>query len=703
MPKTHYYNLIPFANIPLSSSQKYTYSSENKLILGQEVEVKFSNKKTRAIVWEKIQKKPNFRILKIQKIISQIVVLNKQQKKLAEWISRYYWCPLGIILKTIAIKQSIRLLKNKKFQSLLLKKEQRTAIKINRLALQLTQPQKKAIKTITTTDNLDQKKSSAFLLFGATGSGKTEVYLRVIEKILKEEHKHTLSPAKQVIILVPEISLTPQAIERYTARFPGLIAVLHSRQNKTERFKEWLKIKLGKARIIIGPRSAIFAPIKNLGLIVLDEEHDSSFKQSDLAPRYDARAVAQKLASLHHCPIIFGSATPSINIFHYTQKNLAKSSLQNRLQKQITLLNLPQRIQKSRRIKRVTEMPSVQIIDLRHELKQGNFSIFSKILQEKIKYALLNKKQVLLFINRRGASSFVICRKCGWVDQCKRCAVPLVYHFPLYSQKIRERMICHHCGLTSIPQIQCKACKSKYIKYLGAGTQKAETEISNIFPKARIARMDRDTTKHKGSHAKIYQDFKNHKIDILIGTQMITKGWDLPAVDLVGILSADSGLHLPDFRACEKIFELLTQVAGRAGRGQTRGEVILQTYSPLHFVIQKAKEHNYLEFFEQEIKARKKLNYPPFSRLIKLVFQDPRLWYVEKEAKKLGQFLKTIITKNNLPIEVLGPAPMFINRLYNKFRWQIVLKILNKNMNLAPLLTKIPLKWKIDIDPESLL
>ena len=428
-------------------------------------------------------------------------------------------------------------------------------------------------------------KYNKFLIHGVTGSGKTEIYLQLVEQILMD--------GKDSIVLVPEISLTPQTIDRFVGRFGDLVAVLHSRLSYGERFDQWRRIKEGKVKIVVGARSAVFAPFNNLGLIIIDEEHESTYKSSQ-NPKYNTIEVASKRADIENGFLVMGSATPSLETYY------------NSLNGDILLLELAERVNNYK-------LPEVKVIDMRVELNKGNKSIFSEILYNAIGENLENGKQTILFLNRRGFSTFVSCRKCGYVVKCKDCDIPMTFHRNI------NKLKCHYCGLAINPPNVCPVCKSNYIKYFGIGTEKVEELTKELFPQARIVRMDMDTTTQKGSHEKILNDMKEGKIDILIGTQMISKGLDFKDVTLVGIIAADTSLNLPDFRSPERTFQLVTQVAGRAGRGEYSGEVIIQTYNPDHYSINFSKNHDYLGFFQTENALRKEFLYPPYIKLISLL------------------------------------------------------------------------------------
>ena len=501
----------------------------------------------------------------------------------------------------------------------------------------LTEEQQKAFDAILA--KLNSNEYEEFLLYVVTGSGKTEVYLQLIEETFKKE--------KTSIVLVPEISLTPQMIDRFISRFgKETIAVLHSKLSIGERYDEWNRIKQGKAKIIIGARSAIFAPTDNIGIIIIDEEHDSSYK-SESVPKYDAKQIAQKLAKEYKCPLVLGSATPDINTYY-------KSTCGK-----INLLELTRRANNS-------ELPKVEIVDLKMELANGNKSMLSTKLYDLIKENLTNKKQTILFLNRRGFSTFIMCRECGYTLKCKNCNISLTYH------KTENKLKCHYCGYEENLAKICPNCGSTKIRYFGTGTQKLEQEVNRLFPNDSTIRMDIDTVTKKNSHEQILNTFKNNNIDILIGTQMVVKGHHFPNVTLVGVIAADSSLNIDDYRANERTFQILTQVAGRAGREKDKGRVIIQTYTPDNFSILCAQEQNYLKFYETEVALRKQLNYPPFCDIILIAFNSMSEEEIKLVSSKVYEYLK--IKLDDKKFQVLKPMPSPIDKIQNKYRWRIIIK-----------------------------
>ena len=505
--------------------------------------------------------------------------------------------------------------------------------------LKFTEEQENAYKKVLNSINNDEYKE--FLLYGVTGSGKTEVYLQLIEEVLNK--------GKSAIVLVPEISLTPQMINRFISRFgKEIISVLHSKLSVGERHDSWEKIENGEARIIIGARSAIFAPAKDLGIIIIDEEHDSSYK-SEMSPRYNAKEVASQIAKYNNIPVLLGSATPDISTFYKTEI------------KEIEVLKLTKRANNS-------NMPNIKIVDLRKELANGNRSMISMELYKKILENLKNKKQTILFLNRRGFSTFIMCRDCGFVAKCPNCNISLTYH------KKEEKLKCHYCGHEEKLINICPECGSKKIRHFGTGTQKLELEINKIFPKATTIRMDIDTVTKKNSHEEILRKFNEDGIDILIGTQMIVKGHHFPNVTLVGVVSADGSLNIDDYRASERTFDLLVQVAGRAGRENMQGNVIIQTYNPENYSIEYAKKQNYEDFYNIEIKLRRQLRYPPFCDIIMLGISGEKEKNVCDISNKLYDKLESQIKQNDIQANILKPLPAPIDKIKNRFRWRIIIK-----------------------------
>lgn len=500
----------------------------------------------------------------------------------------------------------------------------------------LNMEQQEAYNQITA--SADKDESLIFLLQGVTGSGKTEVYLQVIAHVLKQN--------KTGMLLVPEISLTPQTVRRFKERFGSKVAVLHSALSDGEKYDEWRKIENKEASVVVGARSAIFAPLENIGVIVIDEEHESSYKQ-DENPRYHARDLAIWRAKYHQCPVVLGSATPSLESRARAQKNVYRHLFLNE------------------RASGNSKLPMTNVIDMRSVPAKGKMQSFSPQLLDKIEEKISRKEQVVLMLNRRGYSSFVMCRDCGFVLPCPNCDISLTLHMDSHSMK------CHYCGHEEgIPNI-CPECHGKKIRYYGTGTQKVEEELHELFPSARIIRMDVDTTRKKGAHERLLDSFGQHEADILLGTQMIAKGLDFPNVTLVGVLNADTSLNLPDFRASEKTFQLLTQVSGRAGRGDKSGEVIIQTFNPDHYAIKLAQAHDYERFYQREMQIRHQGNYPPYYFTIQIVASHEDENTVAKKMYHLALEIKQFVSEKGI---VLGPTPKAVMRVNNRYFYQIVIK-----------------------------
>lgn len=468
------------------------------------------------------------------------------------------------------------------------------------------------------------------LLHGVTGSGKTEVYLQAIETVRRL--------GMGSIVMVPEIALTPQMIERFTARFGNEVAVLHSRLSPQERLAEWQRVAEGKASVVVGARLAVFAPFKKLGLIVLDEEHENTYKQEE-TPRYHARDVAAWRAKWHECPVVLGSATPSVESAYKVRSG------------EYTLCRLPSRVHQR-------PLPPVEVVDMRQELKRGNRSIFSRALRKEIEDTLALGQQVILFINRRGFATFVLCRACGHVMNCPHCRVALKYHSE------EARLKCHYCGYSEKYPLVCPSCRSRTIRHFGTGTQKVAEEAARLFPGARIARLDADAATRKGAHEKILGAFRRGETDILVGTQMVAKGLDFSRVRLVGVITADTMLNLPDFRAGERTFALLTQVSGRTGRGNEQGKAIIQTYAPHSYAVVAAARHDYDAFFQQEIQSRQDLAYPPFTHMVRFLLSGSDESRLETQATELSARLAGV--------DVLGPSPCPVPKIKGRFRWHVI-------------------------------
>jgi len=614
---------------------------------------------------------PISRLKQIKSLIDAEPIIDAPLLKLSKWLSKYYFCSLGEAIEA-AIPGGLK--KGRvSVKPRLLKEKSPEAKEASKSPPILNSEQKAALREIS--DAIEKSLFHVFLLHGITGSGKTEVYIRAIKRVLKKD--------KDAILLVPEISLTPQTIERFRERFGEKVAVLHSRLTAGQRFEEWKKIKEGKCPIVIGARSAVFAPVKKLGLLIIDEEHETTYKQEDV-PRYNARDTGMARAREAGAAVILGSATPSLESFYSASKNRYK------------LLKLNERVEGK-------ILPGTTIVDMREELKsRRRFSVFSRMLEEAIRERLKRKEQIILFLNRRGFSTFIHCRKCGFVFKCRRCSIALTHHSG------KRKLVCHYCNYSAPYTEICPQCKSTYLGYSGTGTQKVESETARLFPSARVERMDTDTTATRSSHHRFLFAFKKGELDILVGTQMIAKGLDFPRVTLVGVIMADTAINLPDFRAQERTFQLLTQVSGRAGRGEKKGEVIIQTFAPENYAVTASSRHDYPAFYEKEITYRRELGYPPFLHLIHLTLRGKKEERVVQTIQKLALRLKTAAAASKA--EILGPAASPIPRIRGNFRWSIVLKIptpIQGTQLLESVLKgfKIPpdLKLKVDVDPLGMM
>ncbi|RJG25997.1 primosomal protein N' [Paenibacillus thiaminolyticus] len=566
--------------------------------------------------------------------------------------------------------------------------------------LPLTEEQQQVFEALALA--VDEQEHQTFLLHGVTGSGKTEVYLQAIERCLDS--------GREAIVLVPEISLTPQMVERFKGRFGSRVAVMHSRLSQGERYDEWRKIREGRVQVAIGARSAVFAPFPRVGLIIMDEEHESSYKQEE-TPKYHARDVAIERARRQGAVVVLGSATPSMETYYASRLN-GYDQLPAGLEAppwKLTALAMPSRVGGR-------PLPPVTIVDMRDQLKLGNRSMFSAPLEAALEERLERQEQTVLLLNRRGYSTFVMCRSCGYVAQCPECDISLTYHMKT------GHMRCHYCGHAERAPEVCPSCESEHIRYFGTGTQRVEEQLARRFPGIRVIRMDVDTTSEKGSHERLLQQFRERKADVLLGTQMVAKGLDFPYVTLVGVIAADSALHMPDFRAAEKTFHLLTQVAGRAGRHDLPGEVIVQTYAPEHYSIIHASGHDYRGFASEELRHRRNLMVPPFCRLALLSMSHEQLPLLVRVAENAAQRLKELAERQGwlLPLhehaeamEILGPVASPIPRIKNRYRFQCIIKC-RGDVNLSGLLAEAmrefdsiakeqDVRFSVDIDPQMMM
>ncbi|WP_207289676.1 primosomal protein N' [Senegalia massiliensis] len=628
-----------------------------------------------------------FKNLDIPKILNRLNKLAKKQRQVILFLKDYKEIKLKDLTNLVGSSYStIRALESKNLISIIDKESPRQVLDKNYKKtenMELNKEQTKCYNIIN--KSISSEKSNKFLIHGVTGSGKTEVYIQLIENVIKKQ--------KQAIVLIPEISLTPQTVERFVSRFDNNVAVLHSGLSLGERYDEWRKIKEGKVDIVIGARSAIFAPFKNLGIIIIDEEHENSYKSS-INPKYDTIKVAEKRSELESAILVLGSATPSINTYYLAEMG------------KYELLQMNKRANKQ-------EMPNVDVIDMREELENGNKTIFSTRLYNDIITNLKDERQIILFLNRRGFSTFISCRECGYVEKCPSCDVSLTFH------KKKNWLKCHYCGFAKKPVEVCPKCESKYIRYFGIGTQKVEEMVKKTFENINVERMDIDTTSKKNSHEEILNRFKNREIDILIGTQMISKGLDFPNVLLVGVIAADLTLNLPDYRASERTFQLLTQVAGRSGRGERKGNVVVQTYDPNHYSIIYARSHDYIGFYKEEIKLRKIFNYPPFVNIISIVFSGLDVRELESITKHISDaIIKNIRYKNkdfDVSNNISKPMPSPIPKIKNKYRWQMIIKASDGELKVIKNIIywvciknkyNIPIdkiKISIDINPNSIM
>jgi len=628
-----------------------TYTATIEIPKGSLVKVPFRNKEIFGIVVDEVApfEPKGYQLKGVLTVFDQ--VLSHVQLQLAAWIAEYYAVPLQKALQVCLPKEHWKVQKPIKGEKEILSVDS---------PHELTKTQADIIQTILAEDN------KSWLLHGVTGSGKTEIYLQVAQAMLKK--------GKQVIILVPEIALTPQTNKRFEERFPGQVAVLHSGVTTSQKKKLFQQIRLGYKNVVLGARSALFAPATNLGLIVIDEEHEQSYHQ-DQAPRYHAVVVAKKLRELSSCTLILGTATPSLT----TNED-----------PNLTIVNLPLRVQGA--------VPTIEIVDMRNELKAKNYSPLSERLKEVIGEELAAKRQVLLFLNRRGFASTYLCRECGFREMCAHCEVSLTVHLqpgrPGYDQT--AKLICHYCGFSKEPPSNCTKCGSVTLKALGSGTQKIIMEIERLFPEARTVRVDSDTMTSPETYHAFYQDFLDHKYDIVLGTQMIAKGLHLPKVKVVGVILADLSFHFPEYTAQEKTFQLLTQVSGRAGRVGEGGKVLIQTYDPQYPVLKFVVNHDYEGFRKEELGFRQEYWYPPFCDLLRLTIYENTSQEARLAAQKLKELLAQQKIARNLSFELLGPTPSWFHRRVGRFGYHLILKVPKDKDVLSELITFLPKNVAID-------
>ena len=611
------------------------------------------------------------RVRDVESVIDETPLLGTEMLALTRWLADYYYCSWGEAIEA-AIPVPF--------------KKGRTSMRIRAAAATVVPSTSRPAKNILTTHqdsalvrisrDIEQATHEVFLLHGITASGKTEVYFCAIEAVLQK--------GKTALVFIPEIALTPQTWEWFVERFgEDLVAVIHSKLSAGEKFTQWQRIREGTARIVIGPRSALFSPLCNVGLVVVDEEQEPSYKQED-APRYHLVPAAIRLAQIHQAVVILGSATPSLESYHQAQQGAFR------------YIELPERISGK-------QLPQVQIVDMHGQPTRGRRrSIISRPLEDAISRCLDKKQQVILFLNRRGFSTYTSCQKCGHVMQCKRCSVALIYHFD------EKMLVCHHCEFRVPASEVCPQCQGEYLRYQGVGTQKVESELHRLFPQAAIRRLDADAVTRKAAYFELFQDFKAGKIDIMVGTQMLAKGLDFPNVTLVGVVSADVTLNVPDFRAAERTFSLLTQVAGRAGRGDAAGRVIIQTYTPEHYAIRCAVHHDYRDFYAQEMVFRKELNLPPTSHLVMVTIRGRQEVAVQGTAE---EFFQRAQKKNTFPaVSMIGPAALPLARLRGYYRWAVIFKT-PQTLEVNALLDQCLSGWKpaagvklsVDVDPLGMM
>jgi len=654
-------------NLPIDRTFQYsvtgreTYPPE----IGKRVYIPFRGTKRVGYI-VKIEEKPVCADPKpIIDVIDEKPIFTHEAISLAEWVKNNYFCSWGEALEAMIPG----VLKRGKISM-------STRVKELPEKIVPTEPhipnveQKTVLKDIF--DCMDKAKHEVFLLHGITGSGKTEIYLQVMERVI--------ASGKSGIMLVPEISLTPQTVERFMSRFGNRVAVFHSNMLESAKFQEWKRIRDGEVNVVVGPRSAVFSPFDNLGVCIVDEEHEPSYKQGD-SPRYHARDVAIERARRRGIPVILGSATPALESYYKARNGDWR------------LVELTQRIEEKK-------LPKVKLVDMRMEFDtRVGKKVISRVMEEVLKKDIAKKQQALIFLNRRGFSTFVVCQKCGYVLKCSTCDSPMVFH------QTKNELICHYCNRRFPPRKVCPSCHEESLLYKGVGTEKVERDLRKLLPEARIARMDSDTMSKRGAHASVLRDFKAHKLDIIVGTQMIAKGLDFPKVTAVGVISADSNLNLPDFRAGERTFNLITQVAGRAGRGDLGGEVIVQTYTPEHYAIKLAAKHDYKNFYLREIDARRALIFPPFTNLVKITLRSRAEEKVIKIAEKLAGLLRKEISEENM----LGPAPSPMVKLRGYYRWNILIKAKSREKIVKTLKTTLKgfrkgsdVFMAVDIDPMTL-
>jgi primosomal protein N' (replication factor Y) len=645
----------------------YTYAVpaelEERVLPGARVQVPFGKRSLTGFVVERSAEAGHDDVRAIASVLDEEPLLLPAQLQLARWIAVHYCAPLPEVLRAM-VPAGVRRVRSGRrgsgprtvSRAVLAARAQRDAGP----EPQLTIAQQAALAPVL--EAIEGRWHRRLLLHGVTGSGKTEVYLAAI--------KAALALGRRAIVLVPEIALTPQTVERFAGRFPGRVAVLHSGLTEAERALEWQQIREGVHDVVVGSRSAVFAPVDRLGVVVVDEEDSSAYKQ-DRVPRYHAVEAALELGAICAAPVVLGSATPRVETFYRAHAG------------DLELTTLAERVTGR-------ELPRVEVVDLRGELRAGNMSPLSSALVSALEECHAAGGQSILFLNRRGMSTIILCRSCGHVMSCSNCSVALVHH------RDRDRCDCHYCGLSTPLPARCPACGSHAIRGLGMGTERLEHEVRDRFPGLRLLRMDRDTTQSRDAYHDIYERFRNGEADCLVGTQMIAKGWDLGNVRVVGIVNADTGLHFPDYRSGETTFSLLTQVAGRAGRGTEAARVVLQTYNPEHYAVRHATTHDYLGFAREEIRVRRALRFPPYARLVVCTYTHHSDAAAEREARERAAVLSDTLAAGD-GLDVLGPTPAFLHRLRGQYRWQITIR--GRAVDRA--FSHLPRGrgWSIDVDP----
>jgi primosomal protein N' (replication factor Y) (superfamily II helicase) len=654
----------------LPLSRLFTYELTTPVAPGCRVVVPFRNRAIDGFVVGVTENPPpNTEILSVSEVLDREPLLLPDVFELCQWISSYYLAPLGEVLKSalppgISQKHIDRNLAEKDARS-------QTAPTVQSQGFSLTTDQLTALYAIEQAEGFN-----TVLLHGVTGSGKTEIYIQAAE--------YALARDKTCLVLVPEIGLTPQLTDRFASRFPGRVAVLHSGLTRKQRIDEWLRIYSGRAPVVVGTRSAVFAPLRNLSLMIVDEEHETSYKQEE-TPRYHARDTAIVRAKRLGATVVLGSATPSMESF------------QNAESKKFTYVHMKNRVEER-------PLPDVEIINMREEYAaEGKQVVFSRRLLQAIAERLERREQTMVLLNRRGFAAFLLCRHCGSTFQCTSCSVSMTYHRSI------NKLLCHYCGLAKRPPERCPECKSEYIYYIGEGTERIEADLRELFGDARIGRIDRDTMRHVRDFERVLGGFRSGDLDILVGTQMIAKGHDFPMVTLVGVLAADAALSLPDFRAAERTFQLLTQVAGRSGRGNRPGEVVIQSYFPDHYTFQLACTHRFEDFYARESRYRKAMFYPPFTALAGILITDRDKVRAAEHARDVAHFLDTVRTDS---VRILGPAPAPLERVKRLHRYQLLVKAASRS-TLHRMLTALRrhldeqkltgTRVFIDVDPVSLL